>query len=89
MTFIFQIMTAGSYIKSNEINIQKINNIDNKNIKLNEDINDEENEKVKTKSIDNKSSTKLEQYTKLRILLDEIIYNNIVEKEDTYQKTKK
>lgn len=89
ITFIFQIMTAGSYIKSNEINIQKINNIDNKNIKLNEDINDEENEKVKTKSIDNKSSTKLEQYTKLRILLDEIIYNNIIEKEDTYQKTKK
>jgi len=94
LTFISQLATVTSYIKSNDESIKKLKKEEIKKIIV-EFNDDETKDKVKTKSIENKTNkkiSKLEQYTKLRDLLNEIINtkesDNII-KDNNYQKTKK
>jgi len=95
LTALFQITTAFSYIKANNINVKKLINKKNDTIIENTNNNELNNEKVKTKSIEDKSNkniSKLEQYTKLRDLLNEIINaknDDELINENGYQKTKK
>lgn len=88
ITFAFQLFTTSSYIKENEKNILKLYNDKNKNTELTQII--KENEKVKTKSIVNKHNSKIEQYTRIKDVLNEIIkQNDSINIEENYGKTKK
>lgn len=100
LTALFQLATAASYIKSNNENIKILKTIDfEKNIDETENNNEKNNEKVKTKSIEGKNNvendktlSKLEEYTKLRNVLNEIMINKDINNnfiENSYQKTKK
>lgn len=92
ITFLMQILTAGSYVISNNSSIKELK--EKKNINNLVEIEDN-NEKVKTKSIDNKNNkdiSKIEQYTKLKDLLNEIINmknTDTLVNDNNYQKIKK
>lgn len=90
LTFIFQLLTTSSYIKENEKNILKLYNDEKQNIELAQVNEENKNEKVKTKSVEGKNNSKIEQYIRLRDTLNEIInQNNSINIEENYEKTKK
>lgn len=97
LTAIFQLATTASYIENNNKEVKEFKKLEK--IKTASLLNElEENEKVKTKTIENKNKlvenktiTRTEQCENLRKLRDELISteNNEKTEEKGYQKTKK
>lgn len=98
ITFIFQVATALNYIKSNNDSIKEYKKTLEKNnlVEIEEDFT-KDNEKVKTKEIENKNSivnnniSKKELYINLRDVLNQAIIsesNNLNEEKLSKQKTK-